>query len=128
MTTRVLRSLALFCAVLAGGAVADQVDQPDLSAKPKPISPNETIPEYLGKYGIPVEEHWATTEDGYILEIFRLPRPNAPVLLVQHGLLCSAWARPLRAVDPERRVPRLRLRTGGEPQAVRAADPPRPTT
>jgi lysosomal acid lipase/cholesteryl ester hydrolase len=55
------------------------------------IRPNETIPEYLGKYGIPVEEHWVTTEDGYILAIFRMSRPGAPVLLLQHGILCSAW-------------------------------------
>jgi len=55
------------------------------------ITPNETIPEYLGKYGIPVEQHWITTEDGYILESFRLARPGAPVLLMQHGILCSSW-------------------------------------
>lgn len=55
------------------------------------ISPKETIPEYLGKYDIPVEEHWTTTEDGYILKLFRLPNPGAPVLLLQHGILCSSW-------------------------------------
>lgn len=55
------------------------------------IRPNDTIPGYLGKYGIAVEEHWVTTEDGYILEIFRMPRPGAPVLLLQHGILCSSW-------------------------------------
>lgn len=55
------------------------------------VKPSETIPEYLGKYGIPVEQHWATATDGYILEIFRMARPGAPVLLLQHGILCSSW-------------------------------------
>jgi len=55
------------------------------------IRPNETISEYLGKYSIPVEEHWVTTEDGYILAAFRMARPGAPVLLLQHGILCSSW-------------------------------------
>lgn len=55
------------------------------------IATNETIPDYLGKYHIPVDEHWTTTDDGYILKIFRMPRPGAPVLLLQHGILCSAW-------------------------------------
>lgn len=55
------------------------------------IEPSETIPEYLLKYEIPVEEHWATTDDGYILKLFRLPNPGAPVLMLQHGILASAW-------------------------------------
>lgn len=55
------------------------------------IRPKDTIPGYLGNYGIPVEEHWATTEDGYILKIFRMSRPGVPVLLLQHGILCSSW-------------------------------------
>jgi len=55
------------------------------------IKPSDTIPEFLAKYNIPVEEHWVTTDDGYILKVFRLARPGAPVLLLQHGLLATAW-------------------------------------
>jgi lysosomal acid lipase/cholesteryl ester hydrolase len=56
-----------------------------------PIHSSETIQEYLGKYGIPVEQHSTTTDDGYVLGIFRMPRPGAPALLLQHGILCSSW-------------------------------------
>lgn len=62
----------------------------NLAASAK-LKPSDTIPDYLSNYGIPVEEHWTTTEDGYILKLFRLARPGAPVLLLQHGVLASAW-------------------------------------
>jgi hypothetical protein len=55
--------------------------------------------------GYPLEQHFVTTEDGYILRIYRIPygRPGSqghkpatdqdaapkPVVLLQHGLLCS---------------------------------------
>jgi len=55
------------------------------------ISPSETTQGYLRNYGIGVEEHFATTDDGYILRMFRLPRPDAPVVLLQHGILASSW-------------------------------------
>ncbi|XP_034952223.1 uncharacterized protein [Chelonus insularis] len=53
------------------------------------------------KYGYYAEKHFVTTEDGYILEIFRIPgspvSPKAqgkPVVLVQHGLFAvsDVWA------------------------------------
>eukprot|EP00929_Paragymnodinium_shiwhaense_P040125 TRINITY_DN20975_c0_g1_i2.p1 TRINITY_DN20975_c0_g1~~TRINITY_DN20975_c0_g1_i2.p1 ORF type:complete len:443 (+),score=58.59 TRINITY_DN20975_c0_g1_i2:90-1331(+) len=55
------------------------------------IPPGETTQDYLGKYGIPVDEHFATTEDGYILRAYRLKRAGAPVVLLQHGVLASSW-------------------------------------
>jgi len=55
------------------------------------VTPSDTIPKYLSEYGIPVEEHWTVTDDGYILKLFRLSRPGAPVVLGQHGILCSSW-------------------------------------
>eukprot|EP00930_Biecheleria_cincta_P099556 TRINITY_DN91184_c0_g1_i1.p1 TRINITY_DN91184_c0_g1~~TRINITY_DN91184_c0_g1_i1.p1 ORF type:complete len:418 (+),score=48.33 TRINITY_DN91184_c0_g1_i1:40-1254(+) len=55
------------------------------------IKPNETIAEYLAKYGIEAEEHFVDTDDGYILGAFRMPHPGAPVVLFQHGILSSAW-------------------------------------
>lgn len=39
--------------------------------------------------GYPLETHSVTTEDGYILGMFRIPprKVNSPVVLLQHGLL-----------------------------------------
>ena len=45
----------------------------------------------MKQYGIAVEEHFVLTNDNYILRMFRLPRPNAPVALLQHGVLASSW-------------------------------------
>lgn len=49
-------------------------------------------------YGYPVEKHKVTTEDGYILTIFRIPHgknsedsfEKRPPVVLQHGLLCSS--------------------------------------
>ncbi len=57
-------------------------------------------PEIIAKYGYPVEVHSVTTEDGYILEVHRIPygkksgpAENKPVIWLQHGLLgdSSNW-------------------------------------
>ena len=37
--------------------------------------------------GYEAEEHNVTTQDGYILNIQRIPNPNKPVVFLQHGLL-----------------------------------------
>mmetsp|Transcript_540 Transcript_540/g.1223 ORF Transcript_540/g.1223 Transcript_540/m.1223 type:complete len:400 (+) Transcript_540:44-1243(+) len=55
------------------------------------LSHDDEIPDYLAKYGIPTEQHWVTTSDGYILSMFRMRRPSAPVVMLQHGILSSAW-------------------------------------
>eukprot|EP00434_Breviolum_minutum_P034673 symbB.v1.2.030691.t3/scaffold3488.1/size55655/5 len=55
------------------------------------VSRSESTEEYLKKYGIDVEEHFVTTEDKYILRVFRLPHKNAPVVILQHGVLASSW-------------------------------------
>lgn len=55
------------------------------------ISHTESTEDYLKKYGIQVEEHFVTTSDNYILRLFRLPHPNAPVAMLQHGVLASSW-------------------------------------
>jgi Partial alpha/beta-hydrolase lipase region len=50
------------------------------------------------KWGYPFEEDWVKTEDGYKLEVFRLPHygrpehPATPVLLM-HGLLVRIYER-----------------------------------
>ncbi|XP_053675174.1 uncharacterized protein LOC128725421 [Anopheles nili] len=50
-------------------------------------------PELIAKYGYPVESHEATSADGYIIALTRIPprkqRHRLPILLV-HGLLASS--------------------------------------
>jgi len=60
-----------------------------------PIDPdaNRTMCEIIQAKGYPCEEHYATTPDGYILGMFRMPQPNnvGPPVLLQHGLLDSSF-------------------------------------
>ena len=65
----------------------------------------KTIPEdakltpeqLITKYGFPVETHYVTTEDGYILTVWRIKHgnntssdaPNKKVVFFQHGLLAT---------------------------------------
>ncbi|XP_026730889.1 lipase 3-like [Trichoplusia ni] len=60
---------------------------------------NLNAPELIAKYRYPVEVHTVTTEDGYILEMHRIPYgrdannvPNRkkPVVFLMHGLLMSS--------------------------------------
>ncbi|GLV33498.1 uncharacterized protein CBL_20232, partial [Carabus blaptoides fortunei] len=59
-----------------------------------------TVPGLIAKYGYPVEEHSVTTEDGYILSMYRIPHAksgpshNRPVVYIQHGFLSNS-AEPL---------------------------------
>lgn len=53
--------------------------------------------EILINRGYPAETHWVTTEDGYILEMHRIPygkhsppSPNKSVVFMLHGLLASS--------------------------------------
>lgn len=55
------------------------------------IKPSDTTGGYLKQYGIDVSEHFVTTDDQYILRLFRLSRPGAPVVMLQHGILASSW-------------------------------------
>jgi len=59
--------------------------------KPTHIDPLISTEDYLKNYGINVTEHFFTTKDKYILRAFRLPRPGAPVVMMQHGILASSW-------------------------------------
>ncbi len=56
-------------------------------------------PEMISKQGYPVETHEVTTEDGYILQMHRIPFGKKsppeegvvrPAIYLQHGLLCSS--------------------------------------
>lgn len=60
--------------------------------------PEMTVPELIKYWGYPVEEHWVTTEDGYILGLHRIPHgrnedgavQDKPVAYLQHGLTSSS--------------------------------------
>lgn len=49
-----------------------------------------TTTELLRAYNYPAEEHRVVTEDGYILEMHRVPNPGRPAVLVMHGMLSSS--------------------------------------
>ncbi|XP_068748614.1 gastric triacylglycerol lipase-like [Montipora capricornis] len=57
------------------------------------------VPELIRYQGYPAEEHTIQTEDGYLLQIHRIPAgrndPNScttqkPVIFLQHGLMCDS--------------------------------------
>nr|CAB3263441.1 lysosomal acid lipase/cholesteryl ester hydrolase [Phallusia mammillata] len=73
-----------------------------------PVECSMTSPEMIRHAGYPVEVHTATTDDGYILHLHRIPfaqnvppnqesfgkpSPNRPVVFLQHGILAdsSCW-------------------------------------
>ena len=62
------------------------------SSSSLPLKPSTTIEEYLNELQIPLENHYVTTSDGYILNVHRLPNPNATkTIFLQHGILASSW-------------------------------------
>jgi len=44
----------------------------------------------IEKYGYPAETHTVTTEDGYLLTVYRIPNPGRPAVFIQHGILASS--------------------------------------
>ena len=52
--------------------------------------PRTDIPALITAAGYPVEEHHVTTQDGFTLVMQRIPKPGAPVVFLQHGLVDSA--------------------------------------
>ncbi|XP_047535009.1 lipase 3-like [Vanessa atalanta] len=56
------------------------------------------LPDLVRKYNYPFEEHFVTTEDGYILGVHRIPHGRSsnnipgerPVVFLMHGLLSSS--------------------------------------
>ncbi|KAI8474057.1 MAG: Alpha/Beta hydrolase protein [Monoraphidium minutum] len=93
---------ALLTSCVSAPAAVDTHGMHDLSLTP----PFERMASLVTPHGYPLEEHFVTTEDGYILRLFRvphgrgpppraaLPRPPRPVVHLQHGLLgaSSDWA------------------------------------
>ncbi|KAJ8953101.1 hypothetical protein NQ318_013445 [Aromia moschata] len=56
---------------------------------------NQSMVDIVTADGYPIESYYTTTSDGYILNVFRIPRGktgrnNNKVAFLQHGLLCSS--------------------------------------
>ncbi|XP_047004161.1 lipase 3-like [Schistocerca americana] len=76
------------------GAASDRSPHPEVLERHPDI--DLETPELIQKYGYPVEEHFVTTADGYILRMYRIPSspkatyPSKYPILVMHGLESSA--------------------------------------
>ncbi|XP_075150306.1 lipase 1 [Haematobia irritans] len=46
--------------------------------------------QLIAKYNYPIETHYATTKDNYIVQIHRIPKPGAPPVFLMHGLIDSS--------------------------------------
>lgn len=44
----------------------------------------------ISAYGYPAEVHHVETEDGFMLELHRIPAPGKKPILLMHGLLDSS--------------------------------------
>lgn len=73
------------------GAMNELVEVIDILNSKKLTHPDAqlNITQLIEKYGYPVQEYKVTTEDGYILTMFRIEKKGPPVLLM-HGILLSA--------------------------------------
>lgn len=65
----------------------------------EPVQPEAKLPfvEYCKHFNYPVETHYITTDDGYILKFFRIQKKNTTIrktgltpILLQHGLTDSS--------------------------------------
>jgi lysosomal acid lipase/cholesteryl ester hydrolase len=57
-----------------------------------PFLPDETlnVTQMIQRRGYPVEQHYASTADGFVLSMQRIPRPGAQPVFLLHGFLdCS---------------------------------------
>uniref|UniRef100_A0A7S2WV56 Partial AB-hydrolase lipase domain-containing protein n=1 Tax=Rhizochromulina marina TaxID=1034831 RepID=A0A7S2WV56_9STRA len=77
--------LLLFVALAAAGGDSR-------GTEPLPLDPDVGKGmELVAERGFQLEDHFVTTEDGYILHMFRIPQPGAAPVLLQHGLLDSSF-------------------------------------
>lgn len=91
----------------------------NLQGPPHPVHPEATLPvlDYCKHFNYPVESHYITTDDGYILGFYRIQRKNTtirklglPPILLQHGLTDSSdtWL-----VNDEQNAPGFVLANAG---------------
>jgi pimeloyl-ACP methyl ester carboxylesterase len=89
----------------------------NLRGPSKSIASYPDFPHFVQSLGYPCETHTVTTEDGYILTMFRVQsknqttmKSNLPVVMLQHGFTDSGdtWV-----IDDENDAPGLRLANEG---------------
>lgn len=79
-------------AVLRGKERLSLLSAYDLNASLTRHLDMRSIAQVVQDHGYPFEQHLVTTIDGYILELDRLPRPEARrVLILQHGVVDSSF-------------------------------------
>ncbi|XP_073821576.1 lipase 3-like [Musca autumnalis] len=96
--------ISLFVLAIAGVKAQPTVDILRYFQNPEPhitLKPRITTADRIASHGYPAETHHVTTEDGYIITLFRIPyshklqneNAHRPIVLIQHGLhSCSdAW-------------------------------------
>ena len=89
---RTFVSLAILAVAVAANVETDDTNHGDRSDAKRKFN------EICAENGFEVEEHYVTTEDGYILDVFRIPgltsekesNVTKPAVLFQHGILDSA--------------------------------------
>ncbi|KAI5732956.1 hypothetical protein M8J76_006094 [Diaphorina citri] len=84
ITTRKLALVFFLCV----GTSSCQFD--DTKFLPPKLFARMRTPEIIRYWGYPAEEHKVTTEDGYILTIFRIPNPDKTPVLFLHGLFVTS--------------------------------------
>eukprot|EP00698_Gefionella_okellyi_P025196 TRINITY_DN9127_c0_g1_i1.p1 TRINITY_DN9127_c0_g1~~TRINITY_DN9127_c0_g1_i1.p1 ORF type:complete len:383 (+),score=71.67 TRINITY_DN9127_c0_g1_i1:78-1226(+) len=55
-----------------------------------PFAHAQNVTQIIESFGYVCEQHYATTDDGFVLSIQRIPRPGSPIVYLQHGVLDSA--------------------------------------
>jgi len=52
---------------------------------------SKTVPDFVHEHGFKFEEHKVTTEDGYVLTLWRINRGLGLPLILQHGVMDTAY-------------------------------------
>ena len=89
-----MKVVVIFLVFVFSVCNAEILEEPNLyepSRTPIDADANRTMCEIIQSKGYPCQEYYATTEDGYILGMFRMPQPNGAPVLLQHGLLDSSF-------------------------------------
>jgi len=94
-----LTKASIASALLMGEALSDSLSN-FIDKSPYSNNIDDGVPIMAEKAGYPCETHYVTTDDGYILQMHRIPHgknevetsngTEKPVLFLQHGLLSSS--------------------------------------
>lgn len=98
--------LFVFIGIAHSSIIPPQVVEQDLSTQLKELGLEDferlkeeasklRVPDMVAAEGYPIEDHYVTTPDGYILNVHRIPygksgKSNGKVAYLQHGILVSS--------------------------------------